>query len=424
MRVLVLACALHLGAVRREGRSAKHHRDKAQPRNVKTEDLLFYRMGGSANHTAHQHAQHDVDLGGLSQKGSIIHKPAYYGSIMVGSPPQQFSVIFDTGSGNVIIPDSSCAYHGCMNHDKFEADDSNTAKDINLDGSLVSGDFRDMVTITFGTGEIDGVYLSDKMCVAKSACTPMRFIASTRQTSAPFAHLEFDGIVGLGFPALAEGEGFNLLSEMVKDGTLPQHMFAIYLKEGDDEITFGGYRKERLQNPNNIFWTPVTKEYYWQMEVTDMYAGEKATGLCQSIFHGPCQVAVDSGTNLLAGPTEMYHQLQQKVHIAPDCSNFDTLPDLGFMVRGTKLNVKPQDYVSRTQMVGGAHCELFFLPLDLAPPHGPLFILGEPFFKSYYTIFDVANKRLGFGPSTNTRLPMSALQENDGLLHIPLKRFE
>ena len=30
-------------------------------------------------------------------------------------------------------------------------------------GDVVSGDFRDMVTITFGTGEIDGIYLEDKV---------------------------------------------------------------------------------------------------------------------------------------------------------------------------------------------------------------------------------------------------------------------
>jgi len=322
----------------------------------------------------------------------------------------------------VIIPDESCAYHGCINHDKFDADDSSTAKDINLDGGIVTGDYRDMVTITFGTGEIDGVYLSDKMCLSKSACAPMRFIASTRQTSAPFAHLEFDGIVGLGFPALAEGEGFNLLSMMVKDGTLPKHMFAIYLTDHDDEITFGGYRAERLQNPHSIFWTPVTKEYYWQIEVADMYTGNTATGLCQTVFGGPCQVAVDSGTNLLAGPSKMYTLLQQKVNVAADCSNYNTLPTLGFMVGNTKLEIAPEHYVSRQQMVGGAHCELFFLPLDLEPPHGPLFILGEPFFRSYYTIFDVANRKLGFGKPTNKQLPMSELQ-NDGLLHIPLHRF-
>lgn len=418
MRVLVLACALHLSTVRREG--GKRHRDNAKPRNVSTEDLLLFRMGGMSGHAANEHANATAAV--EAKHGSIIHKPAYYGSIMIGTPPQPFSVIFDTGSGNVIIPDESCAYHGCMNHDKFDADDSTSSQDINLDGAPVTGDYRDMVTITFGTGEIDGVYLEDKMCVSKSACTPMRFIASTRQTSAPFAHLEFDGIVGLGFPALAEGQGFNLLQEMVKDGTLPEHMFAIYLNGADDEITFGGYRKERMIDPANMFWTPVTKEYYWQMEVSDVYAGATATGMCQTVFGGPCQVAVDSGTNLLAGPTHMYNLLKEKVPIAPDCSNYHTLPNLGFMVGGKKLEIAPEFYVSKQQMVGGAHCELFYLPLDLAPPHGPLFILGEPFFRSYYTVFDVANKKLGFGEPTKKILPMSALQ-SDGLLHIPLHRF-
>ena len=63
-----------------------------------------------------------------------------------------------------------------------------------------------------------------------------------------------------------------------------------------------------MQNPNDIFWTPVTKQYYWQLEVDDMFAGNKPTGICNSVWGGKCQVAVDSGTNLLAGPSAVHHK--------------------------------------------------------------------------------------------------------------------
>jgi hypothetical protein len=390
-----------------------HARSEAKPRHVKKDDLLLLHLAASANSSG--------------AVGGAVHRPAYYGKILIGSPPQEFSVIFDTGSGNVIVPDSSCYKQGCMNHDKFDADDSRTAMDINLEGDKVTGDYRDMVTITFGTGEIDGIYVEDQVCVTRGKCTKNRFIASTRQTSMPFAHLEFDGIVGLGFPALAEGPGFSLLEGLVHDGSVEKNMFAIFLGDSQDEITFGGYRKERMQNPNDIFWTPVTKEYYWQVQATDMYAGAAPTGICGAVWGGgKCQIAVDSGTNLLAGPSAVHRQLLQKVHISPDCSNFHQLPNLGFMIGGKKLEIAPEHYISRTSTAMGDQCELFFLSLDLEPPLGPLFILGDPFFRSYYTIFDIENRRLGFSKPSQRHLPLSALATEGPAptLTIPLEKFK
>jgi len=49
----------------------------------------------------------------------VIHKTAYWGTITMGTPAQEFKVIFDTGSGNLILPSKECNMAGCNPHKKI-----------------------------------------------------------------------------------------------------------------------------------------------------------------------------------------------------------------------------------------------------------------------------------------------------------------
>ena len=44
------------------------------------------------------------------------HKQAYYGRVHVGSPAQEFTMLFDTGSGNLILPSTRCESEACKAH--------------------------------------------------------------------------------------------------------------------------------------------------------------------------------------------------------------------------------------------------------------------------------------------------------------------
>merc|ERR1719199_2081747 len=56
---------------------------------------------------------------------------------------------------------------------------------------------------------------------------------------------------------------------------------------------------------------------------------------------------LDTGTSLLAGPPDVVNSLLDQLNVASNCSNFDSLPDIGFVIAGKLFNLSPQDYVDR-----------------------------------------------------------------------------
>jgi hypothetical protein len=258
-------------------------------------------------------AKHEELLFALSQRvhhgtaassvaaATIAHKTAYWGEINMGTPRQTFTVIFDTGSGNLILPASDCDSASCKRHKMYDPKSSSTSKKIedaggNPSAGVEMGDGK--ATITFGTGEVEGNFYEDDFCLGDS-CTKARFVGAFRETDNPFMLTEFDGILGLGFSDLSMGPSFNIVEDLKNSGALPKNQFSVYLSdEGESEITFGGYKPEFVVS--NVVWADVSHQSYWQVAIDDVTFDNAPTGLCGD----GCQVAVDTGTSLLAGPTE------------------------------------------------------------------------------------------------------------------------
>jgi hypothetical protein len=263
-----------------------------------------------------------------------IHKTAYWGSITVGQPPQHFKVIFDTGSGNLIVPSSECTVPGCKPHHKYQRNASRTSMAVQNEKGEGNAE------ISFGTGQIAGDFFRDSMCIGESLCIDSSFIAADRESTEPFQEIPFDGIMGLGFKDLSMGEGFNIVDDLYAKGQLPDGQISFYLTDGgDSEVTFGGYKSEYLAS--DIVWAPVKKESYWQVSIDDITFDNTPKNLCPN----GCEVAVDTGTSMLAGPSDLVDKLSSMLGAKEDCSNFKSLPKLGFQIGDRVLNLKPDDYM-------------------------------------------------------------------------------
>merc|ERR1712070_100274 len=97
-----------------------------------------------------------------------------------------------------------------------------------------------------------------------------------------------------------------------------------------------------------------------------------------------CQLAVDTGTSLLAVPSRHISRLTDRLRISRDCSAMHKLPILAFRIReGFSLTLSPKEYVDKAS---GAGCLLSLMSLDIPPPRGPVFILGDPLLRKYLTV--------------------------------------
>jgi len=342
------------------------------------EALLFTKQAVKDKHKAH----HGHSAASHTKNAmEVIHKTAYWGTIMMGTPAQEFKVIFDTGSGNLILPSVGCDMPGCNPHKKFDPKKSSTAK------TVVNERGEGSTEISFGTGQISGDYIEDKFCVGGSICSQVRFIAANEESPEPFEETPFDGIMGMGFNDLSMGKGFNIVDDLNDSGQLPQGQFSVFLvDEGESEITFGGYRSEVLAS--DIVWAPVSRQSYWQVKIEDITFDNTPTGLCE----GSCQVAVDTGTSMLAGPSDLVDKLNDKLAAKEDCTNFGSLPQLGFQIGDRVLNLDPEDYMDKSD----GDCSFSLMALDVPPPKGPLFIFGDPFLRRFVTIYDRPGPRVGF----------------------------
>jgi phytepsin len=71
------------------------------------------------------------------------------------------------------------------------------------------------------------------------------------------------------------------------------------------------------------------------------------------------------------------------------------LPDVTFTIAGRDFTLGPEEYVLRLPGGGPSGddaCVSGFMPLDVPPPAGPLWILGDVFLGAYHTVFDAGKE--------------------------------
>ncbi|XP_056272429.1 gastricsin-like [Pseudoliparis swirei] len=315
----------------------------------------------------------------------------YYGAISIGTPPQSFQVLFDTGSANLWVDSVYCNTQACNAHTKFNPQQSSTYQRKGQS-----------IYLPYGAGSLYGVLGYDTVNVGGIVIDNQEVGLSTNEPGQVFEVAKFDGILGLSYPSILAGGATPVMDNMINQHLLDANIFAFYLsREGQQGsvLSFGGVDNSMYRG--QIYWTPVTSESYWQIGVDGFKINNEDTRWCSQ----GCQSIVDTGTSTLTAPSQLLGSIMQAIgaqqnqygRYMVDCSQINNLPTLSFVISGVSFPLTSSAYISQHYQNGYQYCSVDIAPTYLPSRDGrPLWIFGDVFLREYYSVYDRINNRLGF----------------------------
>jgi saccharopepsin len=310
----------------------------------------------------------------------------YFSEISLGTPPQVFKVIMDTGSSNLWVPSSECSSIACYLHQKYDHESSSSyAKN----GSTFE--------IRYGSGAVSGYVSKDTLTIGDLKVKDQLFAEVTSEPGLAFAFGRFDGIFGLGYDTISVNGIKPPVYELIEQGALDEPVFAFFLGDTTDEseATFGGIDESHYTG--SLTYLPVRRKAYWEVQLDKISFGKDSADM-----EGTGAI-LDTGTSLLTFPSTIAELLNKQIgakrgftgQYTIECDKRDSLPELTFTLQGKDFTIGPYDYI----IEAGGSCISAFTPMDIPAPAGPLVILGDSFLRRWYSVYDLGKNAVGLAPS-------------------------
>ncbi|XP_054263274.1 cathepsin D-like [Macrosteles quadrilineatus] len=361
----------------------------------------------------------------------------YHAVIGIGTPPQELSVHFDTGSMDLFVyKEGYTMIPGGQLNPKFRPNTFNPGEsrtferppeELRFDGQFASGSklkgYAGIDFITIGSGE-NKIKIKTLISIADQ-------VSESGQGEA-------DGVFGLGFTMGSKLEKDKVISPLETIFSQTEVCGAVSFYAGrlnsdltydsppilsdplSGELYFGGFNKKYLQNPNrpDIITAKVTPRRdargwantyvytYWEIETKGLFVGNAplnrgSRGFSKIILDtGFSDIGISSREMTLL-ISELFKGDQKLSRDALrgyiDCKILpDELPSVTFKILDTQnrirdLVLQPNDYIQSTK--DETRCKWRFMEIG---NNLNFYMLGVPFFQKYYTLFDFENKEVSF----------------------------
>ncbi|KAG0696968.1 aspartic peptidase domain-containing protein, partial [Suillus ampliporus] len=328
---------------------------------------------------------------------------SYSGVVSIGTPPQTFNIILDTGSSDLWVATSACA--SCASTE-FTTSKSSTYQ--------VSGP---SIPITYGSGSVNGITSQDTVSFGGFTITKQEFLAVTSTTTG-LIDGDLSGIMGLGFTSISALGTTPFWEALYNASQLAEPLFSFYLERYIDQsvmntapggmLTLGGTNSSLYQG--SIEYLSLTgPQSYWLLNVNSVSVQGKSI----SVPSSSALAAIDTGTTLIAAPSSVtaniYAQIPGSVALTGEYAGLYAFPctanvAVTMSFGGTDWAINPLDMnvgvvptsvvASTTQMCAGG---IFDVGSSIGSGSNvPTWIIGDTFLKNVYTVFRANPAAVGF----------------------------
>mmetsp|Transcript_8449 Transcript_8449/g.15913 ORF Transcript_8449/g.15913 Transcript_8449/m.15913 type:complete len:437 (-) Transcript_8449:119-1429(-) len=327
-------------------------------------------------------------------------------------------VLVDTGSSSLVVQ-SGVGGNTPLQATSFLAHSlagvrSGQNASIEYEGARVTGSVLHSTVCLPGDRDSNGGILpTGKTCVKSFPV----FESATQDSG--FSSLGLDGIMGLGPVPGKTKLGINELDETFVDGLAQssiqdRRIFSLFTSPGPaygpSMLTLGGWSPANIRADSELhFWSlpqPLTGR--WDLRLQDVLlvfangSADVSLGPCGAGAGGDCRALLDSGTALLEATPAITEAISSRVvDDAGQCLEQAQMPDLHIKLSNADVfKLGPEDYMQNLKAcelgVEDIHAKL--ASSSSSEPKATL-VLGQPFMRKFYAVFDQESSRIGLAVS-------------------------
>ncbi|KLU86873.1 saccharopepsin [Magnaporthiopsis poae ATCC 64411] len=327
---------------------------RSSVRRVKTPENRRSLSQARYLHAAAMHAR-QVDNSSTVLPANVsntLYGYEYIMDVQVGTPLQNISLIVDTGSDETWVnPECDAFSHQaiCLAAGHYNASDSTTAQNLSTPFS-----------ITYGSGSVEGWYVSDSFAIADKPASAVQFGMAT------YSYNLDAGILGLGY-------GSVVLDELKGQGVVETKDFSISLGDSasaQGQAVFGGVDTAKFSGQLQAIPMMDTQSFFMRTlhyQVNLTYVGVTSKGSCESTaatdtsFWGAA--IVDSGSTISHLPFDAANRTAALIPGARfdsylqlwkvSCHYADSADTIDFGFGDVVINIPVREFIWRNVPAGG-----------------------------------------------------------------------
>jgi len=328
--------------------------------------------------------------------GAIFPTAMYYAFVQVGSPPRDFAVGLDSGSGDLFVEGAGCA--GCTLGGPNAQYDPRSSSTSTPKGSFHHSYKTCNMQNPSATCTLSGNMYYDQVSLGGFGPVQVKVGAIQSQTENFDTKKVVGGLMGLG-----GFDGEDVLATLANAGKCDR-IWGLCMHEGrisNGTMTVGGVDEQLADGPIN--YVPNTGFIYDTVDVSSMSVGGKMIAVNDGAI-------LDSGTNILLLSPKVFSLMQSGMcsdSSLAHCSDLwgtkcfplsesqvDHYPTLQLQLNGVTLEMTSREYLFQNSPVAtssGQYC------LGIRNGGNTGFIIGASTMRNYYVVIDRKNSRVGWG---------------------------